>query len=83
LANDNPIHLIGLTEAEANACLDEHGVIETCTWDNCSGSTVVQLMFKKPDAGFAQEVKSLAACVEHKPALEKMIADNATQGVKP
>jgi hypothetical protein len=47
------IHLVGPTEEEANASMDEYGDPDTCSQGACSESAVVALtrkvLFKEPE----------------------------------
>lgn len=71
--DQNIIHLIGMTEEEAEACIEEHGLLPNCSQNKCTNQAVLHLLFKKPGSGFAQDVSAMAACKEHKAKLEELI----------
>lgn len=66
-------HLIGLTEAEAHASIDEHGDPETCFWKGCDQPAVVAIIGKKPGSGWGQNLATTAACTGHKPELIRIL----------
>jgi hypothetical protein len=69
------IHLVGPTEEEANASMDEYGDPDTCSQGACSESAVVALIIKKPGSGWGQDIHTAAACEEHKPELLAVLKD--------
>jgi hypothetical protein len=85
------IHLVGVTEEEAQASLDEHGEVETCSWKKCSEPTETMLIVKKPGNDWGQNIGSMGACATHRQELETLVkkittpsaSPEATKGCKP
>jgi hypothetical protein len=67
------IHLIGLTQEEAEASIDYHGEIGVCSRQDCHESTEAMLLFKRPGSPWLQDIIATAACTAHHSDLKAMI----------
>lgn len=73
-------YLLGLSQKEANASLNEHGEPFFCSVKGgCTGHASCVVLIKRPGAAWGQDISSISACDDHAEAL----LEKALKGTKP
>lgn len=59
------LHLIGVTQSEAIASLNNWGEPKVCAYDDCSAKPTMLFVFKKAGSAWGRNVRVVASCKEH------------------